>query len=254
MIFLVALRKELTEQWRSYRVLVVAVALLAFGGFLAPLTAKYTPELLRTLAPNGDEIAKLMPAPTAAVAVEEYIGNISQFGVLIAVLVAMGAVAQEKDKGTAALMLVKPLPRGAFLIAKFVAFGVTFALSILIAALAAYYYTAVLFEALDISSWLALNALLLLFLLVWVALTLFCSTLTNSQVVAGGLSFGLLILLTVLGSLPTIGDYLPGQLVSWAGGLMSGTGGTSWVAVWGSLGLILVFLSGAWAVFERQEL
>jgi len=253
MIFWVALRKELLEQWRSYRLLVVAVVLLIFGGFMAPLSARYTPELITALAPNGDEIAKLIPAPTSAAAVEEYIGNVSQFGVLVALLVAMGAVAQEKDKGTAALMLVKPLPRSVFLLAKFVALAASFALSIVIAALACYYYTMLLFEPLDVSSWLALNGLLLLFLLVFVALTLFCSTLTNSQVVGGGLAFGLLMVLSAIGALPTVGDFLPGRLVSWAGGLMSG-GPSAWPAVGGSLVLILLALCGAWAIFERQEL
>jgi ABC-2 type transport system permease protein len=221
---------------------------------MAPLTAKYTPELIKALAPEGDEIAKLVPTPTAAVAVDEYVQNISQFGVLVALLVTMGAVAREKERGTAALMLVKPLPRGVFLAAKFVALGVTLAVSVLIAAAASYYYTMLLFETLDISSWLALNGLLLLFLLVYVALTILCSTLVKSQVVAGGLAFGFLMLLSVLGALPTIGDYLPGRLVSWAAVVMNEDGGASWSALWGSVGVILVALLGAWALFERQEL
>jgi ABC-2 type transport system permease protein len=254
MVFWVALRKELMEQWRTYRLLVVVAVLLLFGGFIAPLTAKYTPELIEALAPGGSDIAQLIPEPTASVAVQEYIESISQFGVLVALLVTMGAVAGEKAKGTAALMLVKPLPRGVFLGAKFVALGVTFAVGLLIAAVACYYYTLVLFEAIDISSWLALNGLLLLFLLVWVAVTLFCSTLTSSQVVAGGLAFGLLMLLSILSALPRVGDYLPGRLVSWAGGMMNGGADPIWTAVGGSVVLVLVALIGAWAIFERQEL
>ncbi len=254
MVFWVALRKELMEQWRTYRLLVVVAVLLLFGGFIAPLTAKYTPELIEALAPGGSDIAQLIPEPTASVAVQEYIESISQFGVLVALLVTMGAVAGEKAKGTAALMLVKPLPRGVFLGAKFVALGVTFAVGLLIAAVACYYYTLVLFEAMDISSWLALNGLLLLFLLVWVAVTLFCSTLTSSQVVAGGLAFGLLMFLSILSALPRVGDYLPGRLVSWAGGMMNGGADPIWTAVGGSVVLVFVALIGAWAIFERQEL
>ena len=254
MVFWVALRKELMEQWRTYRLLVVVTVLLLFGGFIAPLTAKYTPELIEALAPGGSDIAQLIPEPTASVAVQEYIESISQFGVLVALLVTMGAVAGEKAKGTAALMLVKPLPRGVFLGAKFVALGVTFAVGLLIAAVACYYYTLVLFEAMDISSWLALNGLLLLFLLVWVAVTLFCSTLISSQVVAGGLAFGLLMFLSILSALPRVGDYLPGRLVSWAGGMMNGGADPIWTAVGGSVVLVFVALIGAWAIFERQEL
>jgi len=252
MIFWVALRKELLEQWRSYRVLVVGAALLLFG-LLSPLAAKYTPEMLKLL-PMGDEIAKLVPAPTAADAVDQYLKNISQFGVLLALLMTMGTVAQEKDKGTAALMLVKPMPRGVFLAAKFAALGLTFTLSILVAGVACYYYTLLLFEALDIPPWLALNGLMLLFVLVSVALTLFCSTLTNSQVVGGGLAFGLVMVMTAVGALPKVGEYLPGQLIAWGGSLIKGGTASSWPALWGSVGLILIALLSAWAILERQEL
>ncbi|MCD6286204.1 MAG: ABC transporter permease, partial [Anaerolineae bacterium] len=94
MIFLVALRKELFEQRRTYRLLVVVVVLLGFG-LMSPLAAKLTPELLRLL-PNGEEIAKLIPSPTTADAVAQYLKNSSQFGVLLALLMTMGVVVQEK--------------------------------------------------------------------------------------------------------------------------------------------------------------
>jgi ABC-2 type transport system permease protein len=251
-IFWVALRKELLEQWRSYRLLAVGVVLVLFG-LASPLIAKYTPEFIK-LVPMGEELAKLMPPPTAADAVEQYLKNSSQFGILLALLVTMGAVAQEKDKGTAALMLVKPLPRGVFLVAKFVALGLTFAVSILLAGLACYYYTLLLFGSLDFVAWLALNGLLLLMLLVYVAATLLFSTLTRSQVVAGGLGFAFLMALGAVGAIPGVGQYLPAHLLAGARALMGGGGGTFWPAVWVSLGLILASLVAAWLIFEQQEL
>jgi ABC-2 type transport system permease protein len=251
-IFWVALRKELIEQWRSYRLLIAAVILVIFG-LLAPLTAKYTPELIKML-PNGEAIASLIPPPTALDAVREYTENISQFGVILALLMTMGVVAQEKDKGTAAVMLVKPLPRGVFLGAKFAAVGLTFAASIALAGAAGWYYTLLLFEALDAGRWLVLNGLMLLFVLVYVALTLFCSTVTKSQVAAAGLAFGLLLGLALPGALPKVGEYLPGQLITWGATLVAGRAEAYWPALWVSLGLIAAALVGAWAIFERQEL
>lgn len=253
MIFWAALRKELREQWRSYRLLIAGVVLLFFG-LTSPLLTKYLPDIMELAMPEGPDVAALMPTPTAEAAVDQYVKNISQFGILLALLLAMGAVAQEKDKGTAALILVKPMPRWVFLGAKFLALGLTFAAGLLVAGAAGYYYTLLLFEAPDLTSWLALHGLMLLVLLVYVALTLFCSTLTTSQVVGGGLAFGILIVLAGVGAIPGVGTYLPNQLITWGSRLAIGVPETYWPAFWISLGLVATALIGAWAVFERQEL
>jgi ABC-2 type transport system permease protein len=253
LILWAALRKELLEQLRSYRLLIVGVVLVLWG-LTSPLLAMYAPQILRFALPEGEALLQLIPPPTVADAVGQYLKNMSQFGILLALLMAMGSVAQEKDKGTAALMLAKPLPRGAFVAAKFVALGLTFAASIAVAGAACYYYTLLLFEALDIPAWLALNGLLLVQLLVYVALTLLCSTLARSQVLAGGMSFGCLILLSGAGAIPALGRYLPGALGTWGGRLALGGGPTAWPALWVSCGLIVGALITAWLIFRRQEL
>jgi len=252
MNFLAALRKELLEQWRTYRLLMLGVVLVFFG-LLSPLIAKYTPEIIK-LIPNGEAIAQLIPTPTMMDAVTQYIKNIGQFGVILALLLTMGAITQEKDKGTAAMMLVKPLPRVTFLAAKFTALALVFAIAIAIAGAACYYYTWLLFGAFDILHWLALNGLMLVYVLVYVALTLLCSVVTKSQAAAGGLALSLLFILGLTGSIPGLGEYLPGQLLTWGGGLMAGKAEAFWPALWVSVGIIVVALMGAWQIFERQEL
>ncbi len=173
---------------------------------------------------------------------------------ILALLLAMGAVAQEKDKGTAAMMLVKPLARGAFLEAKFAALGLTFTFSIVLAGVGAYYYTLLLFEPLPLGGWLALNGLLLFFILVYIALTLLCSTIARSQVVAAGLAVALVALLGAVGALPGVGEYLPGHLLTWGAAAAGGGSGTAWPAAGVSLGIVVAALVGAWLLFERQEL
>jgi ABC-2 type transport system permease protein len=252
-ILWVVLRKEMMEQWRSYRLLIVAVVLLLFG-LASPLLAKYTPEILRLALPEGEQILSLVPTPTVADAVTQYLKNITQFGVLLAVLMAMGSVALEKDKGTAGLMLVKPIPRSVFLLAKFLALGLTFTGGMILAGVAAYYYTLLLFEPLSLSAWLAVNGLILVFILVYVALTLLCSTLTESQVVSGGLAFGVIVILSTLSAVPRLGKVMPGQLNTWAGNLATGNPEPAWTALAVSIGLIVAALVVAWQVLERQEL
>jgi ABC-2 type transport system permease protein len=253
-----ALRKEVLEQWRTYRLLLVSAVLIAFG-MLSPLIAKITPELFRML-PGGEQFAAVMPAPTVADAIGQYIKNINQFAFLLALLTTMGVVAQEKERGTAVLMLVKPLGRGTFLGAKFAAQALTYLIAMLLAGAAAYYYTMVLFSKPDASSapdagaWLLMNLLLWLHTTVYIAITLLASTIVRSQAAAAAIGFAAMAVLSMLGFLPTIGAYLPGQLAAWAGAAFTNPSATAWPAVGSSVLLIVACLLAAWAVFERQEL
>ena len=58
----------------------------------------------------------------------------------------------------------------------------------------------------------------------------------------------------LIGSIPSLGEYLPGQLTAWGGRLMAGEAEAFWSALWVSVGIIVVALMGAGLIFERQEL
>ncbi|KAF0111299.1 MAG: Uncharacterized protein FD147_1050 [Chloroflexi bacterium] len=252
MSFTTAFHKELLEQRRTRRFMIAIVVLVLFG-MTSPLLAKMTPQII-TMIPGGEAFSMLIPTPTINDAVAQYIKNITQFGVLLALVFGMGAVAVEKDKGTAAMTLSKPMTRWSFLLAKFAAMSVTFIIAVLVAAIACYYYTFFLFGELAIGAWLVLNGLVTLYLLLYAAITLFYSTLTRTQYVAIGLSFGTLILLGILGSLPGIGANFPDALISNASLIMMGETPKNWSGLWVSLGLIFLSLAGAWLVFRKQEL
>lgn len=252
MIFLAALRKETLEQVRTHWLLIVIVV-LAVNGMLSPLAAKFMPEIIGSL-PEVKPFATLIPEPTTMDAVNQYVKNISQFALVLAIFVSMGAVAQEKERGTAVLMLVKPLGRGAFLLAKFIALGITFLAGIALAALAGYYYTLFLFEAPNFGAWMEMNALLWLYAMVFVAITLLGSTLVRSQAAAAAIGFGALLVLAGLGAIPGLGESLPGQLVAWGVMLLSNTPPASLTALWVSLGIIFASILAAWGIFEQQEL
>jgi ABC-2 type transport system permease protein len=132
----------------------------------------------------------MIPEQTVVDAIAQYVKNIEQFGILLALLLSMGLVAVEKERGTAALMLSKPLGRGNFILAKFLGVAVILLAALLVAALGGYYYTLFLFEALPLGNWLALNGALLLVFLVVAAITLLFSTLFNSQAAAAGAGLG----------------------------------------------------------------
>ena len=248
-----SLRKEWLELRRTSRLLILVIV-LGFFGLSSPLMAKYTPEMMK-LIPGAEAIASVIPAPTLVDAVTQYVKNLGQFGVLLGLLLSMGLVSQEKERGTAALLLTKPLPRSSFLLAKFIALGAGFGLAMIAAALGGYYYTYILFQAVNPLGWALLNGALFLEVLIVIAITLLLSTLLRSQAAAAGLALGAALLVTILETIPTLAAYVPNRLVVWAANcLLGGPPLEAWAALAISLGLILVSLAAAWQVFERQEL
>jgi len=246
-------RKEVLEQWRTHKLLIVTAVLVLFG-LTSPMLARFLPEFLSAIPGVPAGLTSIIPEPTVNDAIIQYIKNMSQFGILLALLMSMGSVAQEKERGTAAMILTRPVSRGTFLLAKFAALRFTFFVGITLAALGCWYYTWLLFEPLPWLPFVWMNILMLVNFLVYVAMTLFCSTLLRSQTGAAGLAFGGLILLAILGAFPDIAKFLPGRLFDWGMGLVLGIGHSAWPALWVSLGLIAAFLLSAWLVLRRQEI
>ncbi|MFN2216838.1 MAG: ABC transporter permease [Anaerolineales bacterium] len=246
-------RKEVLEQWRTHKLLIVSAVLVLFG-LTSPLLAKFMPEFLSAMPGIPAGLSDIIPAPTVNDALTQYIKNMSQFGILLALLMSMGSVAQEKERGTAAMILTRPVSRGTFLWAKFAALRFTFFVGITLAALGCWYYTWLLFEPLPVMAFIWMNILMLVNFMVYVSMTIFCSTLLRSQTGAAGLAFGGLILLAILGAFPKVAKFLPGRLFDWGLGLVLNIGNSAWSALWVSLGLIAIFMLTAWLVLRRQEI
>jgi ABC-2 type transport system permease protein len=246
------LRKELLEQWRTTRLPVVATVFLLVG-LSSPLLARFTPEILKAV--GGDQFQIVLPTPTAADAYDQLAKNLGQFGALIAVLLAMGSVATEKERGTAALILTKPAGRAAFLAAKLVAIATTLGVATVIAAAGAWFYTLVLFEPLAVPGFAAATILQWLALVAFAAITFLGSTLTRSSLAAAGLGVASFIVLGILSIVPTIGRYLPTGLGEPARGLALGQPGVDVLGpTIASVVLIGVLAGIAWLAFRRQEL
>jgi ABC-2 type transport system permease protein len=246
--------KEWLEQRRSYRLL-AAVIVLAIAGILGPLTAKYLPQMLASLADVPEGLEAILPAADISMAVGEYSDNVVQFGALLALLLPMAAVVGEKMQGTAALTLSKPVSRFSFLTAKAAALSLTLWLAMLAAAVIGYLYAGLLFAWLDPLAFAAANAMYCVYLIVLLSLSILASTLARSTLTSAGMSFGALITLGILGSLPALSTYSPSALLAWGRALALGLPAEpAWAALAVSIGLSLAALVGAWLALRRQEL
>jgi ABC-2 type transport system permease protein len=247
------LRKELLEQVRTMRLFVVAIVFALFG-ILSPLTAKYLPEIVKAVA--GSQLPSLvLPTPRTADAVDQLLKNVAQFGVLTAILLAMGAVAGEKERGTAAMLLTKPASRAAFLLAKLLAIGLNLLVATVVAAALGYYYTLVLFEPLPLGGYVAMTLLLWLELMAYATLTFLGSTLAPSPAAGAGLGVLFLVVTGIVSALPSIGAYTPPGLLGPARALALGQpGGDLGAPLAATLVLVVAAVALSWLAFRRQEL
>ncbi len=256
--FGILLRKELLESWRTFR-LPVAAVLFALTGLSSPMLARYLPEILELA--GGDQFGAIeIPTPTVADAVDQLLKNLVQFGALAAILLAMGLVASEKDRGTAAFLLAKPVSRGTFLAAKLTALGLVLAVCTVLATVLGWTYTAILFEPVDPVGWVWMALLVWLTMVAYAAITFLASTLTGSAAAAAGIGFGLLLVLSILAALPNLERFLPPGLLGPAGALAAGgatpgsLGADLVVPVVSTVVLIAICIGAAVWSFRRQEL
>lgn len=241
----VLLKKEIREQIKTYRLLITGGVFLFFG-LSTPLLIKYMPEIMEAV---GEGYVIDIPEPTPLLALQEYSSTIAQMGVLLVILLVMGAVASERSKGTAAMVLSKPVSHGAFISSKLIAISANLLVSLGLASIAAYTYTALLMGRVDLTDFIFLNLLLFIYLVAAAALTLLFSSLFRNQLAAGGLALGVIVAQAVLTQLPWVGDYIPASLLSWGMGLLDG----SHPAAWGALAVSLVLIVSC-LYFSRQSL
>jgi ABC-2 type transport system permease protein len=252
--FAVMLRKELLEAWRSQRFLVVSVIFLLLG-IISPVSAKYLPELLKALGTGQHGVQVIVPPPTVNDAIAQFLKNVAGTGVFVALLLPMGAVAREKEQGTASFVLTKPVSRLSFLAAKALAVFAALTVGVALATIAAYFYTALLFQPTPVANFLGCAALILLSLLVFASFTFLGSALTQAPLAAVGIGAAAWVILSLLGALPNIGEYTPAGLVTAAGQVALGESVDHLaLTVLVNLGLIVLALVASWLSFGRQEL
>ena len=250
----ILVRKELLESWRTLRLPIVA-GLFLLVGLSSPVLAKFLPEIIEAAA--GDQLGSIpVPTPVPADAADQLWKNLAQFGAIAAIVLAMGAVATERDRGTAAFILSKTVSRGAFLGAKVAAIGAVLAVSVILAVGVGWVYTAILFEPLPIAGWVAFAVLAWLGVAVWAAVTFLGSTVTGSAAAAAGIGFVGLLVLSIAAAIPTLGEYLPAGLAGPALALAAGLpidAADVLRPILGSAVIIMVALGASVWSFRRQE-
>lgn len=253
---MVFLGKEIREHIRSYRLLVLCAVFVLFG-IMSPAIAKYTPEILK-LAGDSTGVEIMLPPVTVMDSYVQFFKNMDSMGVIILLLVFAGTVADEKAKGSAALILTKSLSRPSFLLAKYAAAALLWTAVYIAAALACQAYVLWLFpgEPVVARTLLLGHAAYWLYGLLLLAFTVLASTAARSQGLAALGAFALWGLL-MLSMIPKrIAEYSPAALGSANVQVITGSMRTGGLLIPALLAVALIALAlgvGSW-LLSKQEM
>ena len=253
--FRVLLMKELREQIRTSRVVAVAAVFVLFG-ILGPITDRYLKDLLDAVGSQSGGFTIQVPPPSLANDLGQIVKNLSQFGIICALLLGMGAVAWEKDRGTAGMILTKPASRAAFLAAKLVAISMTLGIGVTLGCGLGYVYTVILYpSAFPLGGYVAMSLILWWMLVTFTAITILGSTVSRSAIAAAGLGFVAFLVLGLLVPIPLIGPWSPLGMLSPAEDLALGRDAGNFLGpLLFNLALVPALFAATWLSFRRQEL
>lgn len=197
---------RLRRTWRGISLLAVFV----FFGLLGPLTARYLAEILDRLGTSGIEIS--FPDPVPADGIEQYIGNVSQLGLLVLVAAAAGAFAIDTPPELGAFLRTRVSSMRRLVLTRFAVYAAAGASAFALGSLAAWYETAVLIGALPVVPMLAGIACGALYFAFVIALVALAAGLARGVLGTVVLVLGIVIGLAIVGIVPAIGEWLPGRL------------------------------------------
>jgi ABC-2 type transport system permease protein len=253
--FQILLAKELREQIRTGRLIAVAAVFVLFG-IIGPLTDRYLKEILDAVGTQSGGMTFTVPDPTLKGALGQTGKNLSQFGYICAILLAMGSVAWEKDRGTAGMILTKPASRAAFLLAKLVAIAANLAIATTLGMGLSFLYTALLYPDLyPIGGYVAMSLVLWWTAVTFAAITMLASTVTRSAVAAAGIGFVSFLVLGIVVAIDPLAIWSPIGLLPEVSklALNEPTAGLAGPLVF-SVALVPVIFAAMWLAFRRQEL
>ena len=196
-------KKELLEQWRTSKILIIVLGFL-LSGLQGPVVTKLLPEIIKSSSSSMQGIQITVPEQTALDAILSYISQMAAFPTLIVILVVMGTLAGERERGTQVFVLTKPVSRTQFILAKYFSYlGIVIAGIVLTAAASAYYTLLLFTNSFSFGPFLVLNLGVIAYSSYILALVVLCSSLLKTPVAAGGVAFaGFLVIDNVIKLIP----------------------------------------------------
>ena len=210
-VYIAFTKKEIVEQIRTYKWLIVISVFFLFG-MMSPLLAKLMPDIMSGMKVEGIKIE--MPEPIVMDAYAQFFKNFTQMGILILLLVFGGTLSNELMKGTLINILAKGLPRPTVILSKFTASVILWTVGLLVAVTTTYGYAFYLFGDASVPNFVFSIFCLWLFGCFLIALILLSSALANGTFGGLILSVITLVVLLLISISPKVAKFNPITLTS----------------------------------------
>lgn len=205
-------RKEFFEATRNYKLFIIPIVFMLLAA-MQPLTFYYMPDLMKMAVFTEGTIIQI-PLPSAEEAVNSIYLQLAQLGLIILILVSMGTISNELKSGVAETILTKPISRTHYLASKWIFYFTLTIISSILGVIAGNYYTAYLIGTVDWLPIIISGLYFLIFMLLFVAFTLFLSTIFRSGIVAGVIAIVANFVFTILASFSLKFWFLPSYLLT----------------------------------------
>jgi ABC-2 type transport system permease protein len=237
--------KECLEMVRNYKLIWVPIVFILIG-VMQPVTSYYLPEILASAGSLPEGTVFEIPLPSGAEVLSQTLQQYNTLGLLVVALSFMTAISGERNSGTAALMLVKPISHGAFVTSKWAAMAALILVSFTLGYLGAWYYTILLIGSVEPG--LVIGSLLIygLWLIFIGTLALLFSSLFKSGAPAAFAALGLAAVLTIVSSLWS-------DALAWSPSMLAGRAysllqsGHVDASLWPGIGVTAAAIAGALA-------
>jgi ABC-2 type transport system permease protein len=210
-------RLEVLRMVRSPRGLVLGGVYLFFG-LLGPVMAKYMTKLTDHVTGS---VKIVVPPPTSRDGMINYVGQTSQTGMIVVVVIAAGALSLDARRGLSVFYRTRAAGLGALIVPRYVVMALAAMLAQVLGTLGCWYGSELLLGNLpagDVLAGLLCSAVQLAFCVAVVALA---ASVTRGVLGTIGLSLGILLLLPLLGTIGAIHDWLPSTLIQAPAELLS---------------------------------
>ncbi|MCL2149990.1 MAG: ABC transporter permease [Dehalococcoidia bacterium] len=259
--FFVLLPKELIENWKTHKIVLVFAFCIALG-LIVPFMADGNY--------HGDPLVN--PLQSGYI-VYDFTDWLSMGMLMLIPFMLMSTVAKEVKDGLAAAVLVKPVGRGAYILAKFLVSYLIFALAVTVGFAICYIYALRITRPWDLDPlscelFFTMLGFMLLYTAFAVALTIFISTMLRNNVLAGAIAMVLLVAFYGLSFTENIRVFIPFEVVRWGWelvypnafqltaypGMTPPITSPYWYALWITIGGLLLAILGSILIIRKREI